>query len=77
METKVYVNTKEANEDIAEYFGNKDLVTVEELLDGIEDLLYDVKNLKEEIERIKQDVADNYEPIPYSRQVGISDGDFV
>ena len=77
MKTKVYVNMKEINDDIADYFDGKDLVTVDELLDAIDTLLYDVKYLKEEMHDYKQYVADNYREIPYSEQVCVSDRDFV
>ena len=77
MKTKVYVNMKEINDDIADYFDGKDLVTVDELLDAIDTLLYDVKYLKEEMHDYKKYVADNYREIPYSEQVCVSDRDFI
>ena len=69
MRTNVYVNMKEINDDIADYFDGKDLVTIDELLDAIDTLLYDVKYLKEEMHDYKKYVADNYREIPYSEQV--------
>lgn len=77
MRTNVYVNMKEINDDIADYFDGKDLVTIDELLDAIDTLLYDVKYLKEEMHDYKKYVADNYREIPYSEQVCVSDRDFV
>ena len=77
MKTNVYVNMKEINDDIADYFDGKDLVTIDELLDAIDTLLYDVKYLKEEMHDYKKYVADNYREIPYSEQVCVSDRDFV
>lgn len=77
MQTNVYVNMKEINEDIADYFDGKDLVTIDELLDGIDNLLYEVKHLQEEMDDYKKYVEDNYNPIPYSEQVCVSDRDFI
>lgn len=77
MKTNVYVNMKEINDDIADYFDGKDLVTIDELLDAIDTLLYDVKYLKEEMHDYKKYVADNYREIPYSEQVCVSDRDFI
>lgn len=77
MQNKVYVNMKEINEDITDYFDNKDLVTIDELLGGIEDLLYEVHHLEEEMHDYKKYVADNYREIPYSEQVCVSDRDFI
>ena len=77
MRTNVYVNMKEINDDIADYFDGKDLVTIDELLDAIDTLLYDVKHLEEEMHDYKKYVADNYREIPYSEQVCVSDRDFV
>lgn len=77
MQTNVYVNMKEINEDIADYFDGKDLVTIDELLDAIDTLLYEVKHLQEEMDDYKKYVEDNYNPIPYSEQVCVSDRDFI
>lgn len=77
MRTKVYVNMKEINDDIADYFDGKDLVTIDELLDGIDNLLYEKKHLEEEMYDYKKYVADNYRPIPYSEQVCVRDEDFI
>ena len=49
----------------------------EDLFHMIKDLICEVDRLKEEIEDIKQDIQDNYRPIPYAEQVGISDRDFI
>ena len=47
------------------------------LFDMVEDLLLEVERLNEEIEDMKQDIEENYKPIPYAEQVGISDRDFL
>ena len=51
-------------------------IETEKLLSVIEELYYSFKHLFEEIEDIKQDRDENYKPIPYKDQVGISDKDF-
>lgn len=73
---KVYILKEDVNEWIGKYFGNKDLVSVDELLDIIENLDDEVNNLKEEIKNIKQDRDDNYRPISYYEQYAINEDDF-
>ena len=43
----------------------------------IEDLLCEVGNWKEKYEDLKEDLRENYRPIPYAEQVGVSDRDFI
>ena len=73
---KVLVDIRKETKTIREYFNDNDLVLVEDLLNAVDNLIYEKHCLEEEIEDIKQDMQDNYRPIPYSTQVGISDRDF-
>lgn len=50
---------------------------ITDLLDKIDELEREVKHKQEEIEDIEKEIEDNYEPIPVSKQVGISDSDFM
>lgn len=52
-------------------------IETDNLISIIEDLIYEIDRLEEKIEDIKQDIRDNYRPIPYAEQVGISDRDFL
>lgn len=56
---KILVDIREENESIRDYFKNKDLVSVEELLNAIDDLIYERNNLEEKLEDKKE------EPDPY------------
>lgn len=58
-------------ENIEGYIDGEDLLSI------IDDLIYEVDRLEEQIEDIKEDIRDNYKPISYAEQVGISDGDFI
>lgn len=58
-------------------FDGKDLVSIEEMIELIDELQYDKDYIAEEFEDYKNYVAENYKPIPYSEQVGISDKDFI
>lgn len=73
---KVYILKEDVNKWIGKYFGNKDFVSVDELLDIIENLDDEVTYLKEQIEDIKQDRDDNYRPISYYEQYAINEDDF-
>ena len=45
---------------------NKDLVTIDELLDKLEDLIIENDELKEELDDLKRDVEENYKRVnPY------------
>lgn len=75
---EVYIKTKEIDSWIMDkdYFKNKDLISIEELIAIIEDQDSEIEHLKETIEDIKQDIEDNYERISISSQVGMIDSDF-
>lgn len=45
------------------YFENKDMVSVEELLNALENALDEKETIKQEFEEFKQEVEDNYKPI--------------
>lgn len=62
---------------VKKYFKDKDFYSINELIGIIEDLDCDVERLEDELKDIKSDMEDNYRPIPYSEQVGISDSDFI
>ena len=73
---EVYIDMRNENKWIRKYF-DKDWVSIEELLDTIEDLDSEIEHWKEKYEDLERDLEDNYEPIPYSKQVGVSDKDFI
>lgn len=56
--TEVYINLKDLGDYSYEYikdcFKNKDLVSVEELLDALNETLEDLDKTKEELEEIKK-----------------------
>lgn len=82
---KTYVNLKEVNDlYVTDEFKNKDLVSVEELLDKISELSSRVEELEGELEEkqrefnnFEQEVEDNYRPIPLKELYGVSDRDFI
>lgn len=59
-----------------DHFKEKDVYTWEEILGIIEDIEGELHSLQEEYDDFKQNVEDNYKPISYAEQVGISDRDF-
>jgi hypothetical protein len=56
---------------------NKDLYSLEEIIDLCEDLYCEVERLQETIEELNQDIEDNYKPISLKEQYGIDDSDFI
>jgi hypothetical protein len=60
-----------------EHFQEKDIYSWHEILEIIENMESELHNLQEEYDDFKQNVEDNYKPISYAEQVGISDRDFI
>ena len=76
---RIMIDLRNENEcsQIRKIFTNKDLVSVEDLLDMICELDDRVSDLEDEINYIKQDIEDNYRQISIEEQVDISDRDFI
>lgn len=60
-----------------DHFQTKDVYTWDEIIEIIENLESELHIKKEELENLEQNLKDNYRPIPYAEQVGISDRDFI
>ena len=81
---KTYVNLKECDDVyVTDEFINKDLVSVEELLDKISELSSRVEELEDDLseakrvyEDLEEDLEENYRPIPLAELYGISARDF-
>ena len=75
--SELFIKKENLNYWIAKYF-DKDLISIEDLIDCIEDLDGEVERLKEQIEDITEDRDENY--IPRFRdkyeEYGISEKDF-
>lgn len=56
---KILVDIREENESIRDYFKNKDLVSVDDLLNAIDDLICERDNLEEKLED-KEEEPDAY-----------------
>lgn len=73
---KVLIDIRKETRELKEYFNQADTISISDLIDAVDNLIYEKHCLEEEIEDIKQDIQDNYKPIPYSKQVEVSDKDF-
>ena len=73
---EVFIDIRKENRWIRKYF-DTDYVSIEQLLATIEDLDGEVENWKEKYQDLEEDLRENYKPIPYSEQVGVSDRDFI
>ena len=58
-----------------ELIGN--FVPVESMYSMIEDLLDEVEHQQARYKDLEKDIEDNYKPISYAEQVGVSDRDFI
>ena len=82
---KVYVNLKEIDDVyVTDEFKNKDLVSVDDLLEKISELAAEVERLEDDLKEAKRDykdleddLEDNYRPIPLKELYGVSDRDFI
>ncbi len=81
---KTYVNLKECDDVyVLDEFKNKDLISIEDLLDKISELSSRVEELEDDLEEetrnykdLEQDLEDNYKPISLKEMYGVSDRDF-
>lgn len=60
-----------------DYFKSKDLYTWDEIIEIIEEMERDMFMLNDRIDMLESDIKDNYERIPLSKQVEVSDRDFI
>ena len=74
---KELINIENESIHVRNYFKGEKYVSKQKLLNSIEDLLFEVSSLKDDIEDLEKDMEDNYEPIPYTEQIGVSDRDFI
>ena len=58
-----------------EVLGN--FVPVESMYSMIEDLLDEIEHQQARYKDLEKDIEDNYKPISYAEQVGVSDRDFI
>ena len=70
---EILVNTKQYGIDCLR---EKDLWSVEELLDKLADLESANHSLQEEFDDYKQNIEDNYESVSPYKMYGISESDF-
>lgn len=70
---EIFVNTKQCSIDCLK---EKDLWSVEELLNKLADLESDNHSLQEEFDDYKQNITDNYEPVSPYKMYGVSESDF-
>lgn len=63
--------------DTLEDYFNKNLVSIEELLNAMDDLIYDKEELENKIKDMEQDIKDNYKHVSIAEQCEISDRDFI
>jgi predicted phage-related endonuclease len=71
---QVLVNIKD---DYCAKFFNKDLVSIDEILNKLSELEDEKEAVENELKELKQDVEDNYRPVSYAEQVGYSQKDFI
>ena len=67
--------------DMSEYnldwFKKKDLYTWDEITDIILDMECEIHQLRAKLNDIESDIEDNYERVSVSKQVEVSDRDFI
>lgn len=72
----IYIDMREQGYTLSNYFKNKDMVSVEDILIELVEVIDELENLKEEFDDYKQDVADNYRPLTQAEQIGFNERDF-
>lgn len=66
----VFIDIRNAGGIISEYFKERDIVSIDDLLNEMENLIFELDRIKEEYDDFKRDIEDNFERIPIERQVG-------
>lgn len=65
----IYIDIRYECDFIKELFENKDMITIEEILNKLEDLYDEKTNVEIKFEEFKQEVEDNYRPLKYEEQI--------
>lgn len=55
---------------VEQYFNNKDLVSIDNLISTLDNVVYELRCLQDDYENFKQEVEDNYKPISQREQIG-------
>lgn len=71
---KILINLEE---NFCRKYFDKDIVTIDEVLDRMIELDEEVDQIKEAYRELEEDIKENYRPIPISEQVGVSERDFI
>ena len=72
----IYIDMREQGTTLSNYFENKDLVSVEDLLSELENALEKLDCLQEEFDDYKEYVKDNYRELSQAEQIGFNERDF-
>lgn len=70
MLDNIYIDIRNKSDWFREMFNNKDMISIEDLINKIEDLDDENGRIKSEFEDFKQEVEDNYRPVSYKEQLG-------
>ena len=73
----ILIDIRNESEQLKRIFYNKDLVTIDSLLNKIEELEDEVNELESKIREMEEYYEDNFKRIPMGEQVGVSDRDFI
>lgn len=71
---KVMVNLEE---DYCRKYFNKDVVSIDDILDKLKELDDELYEQKEKYKELEDDLRDNYKPYSNEELYGISDRDFI
>ena len=72
----VYIKKNELNTWITKHLPNKDLISIDDLINAIENLDGEVEEWQSKYEELENDLHDNYRPISQAEQYDVSDRDF-
>lgn len=72
----IYIDMREQGFTLSNYFKNKDLVSVEDILSELEEVIDELEDVKEKFKDYQREVEDNYKPISYAEQVGFNERDY-
>ena len=73
----IFIKKDELNKWIIKHLPNKDLISIDDLINAIENLDGELEDWKLKYEELERDLEDNYKPISKAEQYEIIDDEII
>lgn len=72
----IYIDMREQGFTLSNYYKNKDLVKLEDILSDFEQAIDDMEALQEKFDDYKEYVKDNYKELSQAELIGFNEKDY-